>query len=52
MSKGLDLVIEEKEGTSHQATLVIGGIQVINTGIRYGQWPPKHSKGMGSQRGE
>ena len=42
----------KKGGTSHQAALVIGGIQVINTGIGYGQWAPKHSKGMGSQRGE
>ena len=49
MSKRLDLVIEEKEGTSHQAALVIGGIKVINTGIGYMQWAPK---GMGPQRGE
>jgi hypothetical protein len=42
MSKRLDLVIEEKEGTSHQATPVIGGIsKAINTGIEYGQWAPK-----------
>jgi hypothetical protein len=52
MSKRLHLVIEEKGGTSHQAALVIGGIEVINTGMGYGQWAPKHSKGMGSQRGE
>jgi hypothetical protein len=52
MSKGLDLVIEEKEGTGHQAALVIGGIKGINTGIRYGQCAPRHSKGMGSQCGE
>jgi hypothetical protein len=30
MSKRLDLAIEEKEGTSHQTTLMIGGIGVIN----------------------
>jgi hypothetical protein len=52
MSKGLHLVIEEKGGTSHQAALVIGGMEVINTGMGYGQWAPKHSKGMGPQRGE
>jgi hypothetical protein len=33
--KRLDLIIEEKEGTSHQATLVIGGRGAINTGIGY-----------------
>jgi hypothetical protein len=27
----------------------IGGIKVINTGIGYGQWSPKHSKGRGSR---
>jgi hypothetical protein len=36
MSKRLDLVIEEKEGTRHQAALVIGGMKVINTGIGCG----------------
>jgi hypothetical protein len=52
MSKGLDLVIKEQEGTSHQAALVIGGINVINTGIGHGQCAPKHPKGMSAQRGE
>jgi hypothetical protein len=50
MSKRLDLAIKEQEGTSHQATLVIGGINVINTGIGYGQYA--HSKGVSAQRGE
>ena len=50
MSKRLDLVIKDQEGTSHQATPVIGGIDVINTGIGYGQYA--HSKGVSAQRGE
>jgi hypothetical protein len=33
MSKRLDLAINEQEGAIHQATLVIGGINVINTGV-------------------
>jgi hypothetical protein len=49
MSKRLGLVIEEKGGTSQQATPVIGGIKVINTGMGYVQWVPK---GMGPRRGE
>jgi hypothetical protein len=54
MSKRSDLLIEEKAGTSHQAALVIviGDIKAITTGIGYGQCAPRHSKGMGSQRGE
>jgi hypothetical protein len=46
LSKRLDLAIKEQEGTSHQATLVIGGINVIviNTGMGYGQYA--HSKGV------
>jgi hypothetical protein len=47
MSKGLDLLIKEQEGTNHQATLVIGGIHFINTGIGYGQYA--HSKGISAQ---
>ena len=47
MSKRLDLVIKDQEGTSHQATPVIGGINVINTGIGYGQYA--HSKGISAQ---
>jgi hypothetical protein len=31
MSKGLDLHSKERESTSHQAALVIGGINLINT---------------------
>jgi hypothetical protein len=42
MSKGLDLITKEQGGTSHQATLVIGGINFINTGTGYGQY--SHSK--------
>jgi hypothetical protein len=38
MSKRLDLTTKEQEGTSHQGTLVIAGMDVINTaGIGYGQ---------------
>jgi hypothetical protein len=44
MSKRLDLVIKEQEGTGHQAALVIGGINFINTGTGYGQYA--HSKGI------
>jgi hypothetical protein len=47
MSKRLDLVIKEQEGTSHQATLVIGGINFVNTGTGYGQYA--HSKGISAQ---
>jgi hypothetical protein len=36
--------------TSHQTTLVIGGINVINTGMGCGQYA--HSKGVSAQRGE
>jgi hypothetical protein len=49
MSKRLDLVIKEQEGTSHQATLVIGGITFINTGTRYGYGQHTHSKGISAQ---
>jgi hypothetical protein len=47
MSKRLDLVIKEQEGTSHQATPVIGGIHFINTGTGHGQYA--HSKGISAQ---
>jgi hypothetical protein len=43
----LDLIIKEQEGTSHQAALVIGGINFINTGTGYGQYA--HSKGISAQ---
>jgi hypothetical protein len=35
MSKRLDLINNEQEGTSHQAALVIGGISAINTRAGY-----------------
>jgi hypothetical protein len=47
MSKRLDLIIKDQEGTSHQATHVIGGINVINTGTGQGQYT--HSKGISAQ---
>jgi hypothetical protein len=53
MSKRLDLAIQEQEGTSHQAALVVGGINVISykhRGIGYGQYAPKHAKGMSAHR--
>jgi hypothetical protein len=55
MSKGLDLVIEKKEEGKHEPPSgACGGDRGhrAHCGIRYGQWALKHSKGMGSQRGE